>query len=150
MQRSGLGYPIERDVDGHWIPDFEEKERRCSQEYGDSHQLSVTEQERRSFWDLFTGEFYCVITSLPLDYVTPLLRRLIDKSWGASSEDIHVDAIHDSIVSLLYYAWDRARETRKLRREVRTLRSELRRIRSGAVLEYAAQERAMGRECGTS
>jgi hypothetical protein len=147
--RSGLGYSIERDVDGRWIPDFEEKEQGFRREYGDSHLVSVEEQKRRSFWDLLTGEVYCVITSLPLDYVTPLLRLLIDKSWGASTEDLHVGDIHDSLVSLLYYAWDRAREARKLRREVKALRAELRRIRNGAVFEYAAQERAMGRECGT-
>jgi hypothetical protein len=140
---------MQRDVDGHWIPDFEEKEQRFKREFGDSYIVPVKEQERRLFWHLL-DEMNHIITSLPLDYVTPLLRRLIDKSWGASADGLSLDDVQLNIVSLLYYAWDRARETRKLRREVATLRSELRRIRNGAVLEYAAQERAMGRECGTS
>ena len=149
MQHRGNGYPIERDVDGFWIPDFEAKERRDRELY-DGYCLPPEKQERAEFWDLFTTEFWSIITSQPLDYVTPLLRRLIDKSWSANNEDIHVDAIHQSIISLLYYAWDRAREVRKLRREVKELRAALRRLKGHAVAEYAAQERAMGRECGTS
>jgi hypothetical protein len=140
---------MERDVDGFWMPDFEEKENSFRREYGDSYLLSVDKQESTPFWTLF-DEMNSAVTSLPLDYVTPLLRRLINKSWGVGTEGWTLDDMHLNIISLLYYAWDRARETRKLRREVKALRAELRRIRIGAVSEYAAQERSMGRECGTS
>src|SRR5215831_5025463 len=82
--------------------------------------INLARWEGADFWDLFSGEMDCSITSQPVEDVIPLLRCLIDKCRLASDEDpygremagAYVQETEYRIECLLYYAWDRAREVR--------------------------------------
>jgi hypothetical protein len=78
---------------------------------------SPAECARMGFWELFddTADYY--ITRRSLAEVIPVLRAIIDKQWEDDRDEPPtqlVGEIQERIVSLLYYAWDRAREVQVL------------------------------------
>jgi hypothetical protein len=79
-------------------------------------------REIRRFWDLLEQTFDCYITweHLPLEETVPLLRQLIDMSW----RDRRFDRLRAPVLSLLYYAWDRAREVQVLRARLQKAEAE--------------------------
>jgi hypothetical protein len=85
------------------------------------------------FWELFTREVDNWVTSRPLSEMITVLRRIIDKQWnGDEPADEALENIEPHVVSLLYYAWDRAREVEtlqvKLQETEATLRAALRAV----------------------
>ena len=87
--------------------------------------------EQMGFWELFDAISDYWITSLPLAEVTPALRTIIDKQWEDDREvppAEFVSDIQDRIVSLLYYAWDRAREVQALQTKLHKKEQELARM----------------------
>jgi hypothetical protein len=73
--------------------------------------LERRDWEDKGFWEAFQSEMGCLVTQYPLRDMIPYLRHLIDESWRVEDTDIK-----DNIRSLLYYAWDRAREVETLQR----------------------------------
>src|SRR6516225_9033536 len=87
--------------------------------------------ERMGFWELFDATSNHWITSLPLVEVIPVLRVIIDKQWEDDREvppAEFVGDIQERIVSLLYYAWDRAREVQALQARLHEKEQELARM----------------------
>jgi hypothetical protein len=89
--------------------------------WGASFRIDPSRWPAADFWDLFQAEASHSITSQPIAEVIPLLRCLIDKYWDLDEDTLPPDSIADNIHCLLYYAWDRAREVRSLRRRVREM-----------------------------
>jgi hypothetical protein len=87
--------------------------------------------EQMGFWELFDAVSNYWITALPLAEVTPVLRVIIDKQWQDDREAPPAELVGDiqeRIVSLLYYAWDRAREVQTLQAKLHRKEQELARM----------------------
>jgi hypothetical protein len=92
---------------------------------------SLQQRQQMGFWELFDATSNYWITSLPLAEVTPVLRAIIDKQWEDDREVPPAELvgdIQDRIVSLLYYAWDRAREVQALQAKLGEKEQELARM----------------------
>jgi hypothetical protein len=83
--------------------------------------INLARDRKLDFWSLFQLEMTSWITGQPLEDVIPLLRCLIDKQWedDPSFDGPLPDGVGYSVISLLYYAWDRSREVVELRGRLR-------------------------------